>query len=54
MVWCCKANFKTDSSRLEMRKEESYTHFFKCINYKGNYQVDSNNYLFWKHKFNRD
>ena len=50
IVWCCKANFKTDSSRLEMKKEESCTHFFKYINRKGNYQIDNNNCLFWKHR----
>ena len=42
------------TSRLEMKKEESCTHFFKCINCKDNYQIDNNNCLFWKHRFNRD
>ena len=34
IVWCCKANFKTNPSRLETLKGEPYTHFFKYINYK--------------------
>ena len=40
MVWCCKTNFKTNPSRLETKKEEPYTHTFKCVNYKGNHHAD--------------
>ena len=46
IVWCCKANFKTNLSKLETRKEEPYTYSFKCINYKEEHQANSNVYLF--------
>ena len=49
-----KANFKTNPSILEIKKEESCTHSFKCVNCKGEHQIDNNSYLFWKHEFNRD
>ena len=54
IVWYCKANFKTSPPRLKTKKEEPYTYSFKYINYKDKYQINSNNCLFWKHKFNRD
>ena len=54
MVWYCKVNFKTNTLRLETKKGELYTHSFKYINYKNKHQVNSNNCLFWKYKFNRD
>ena len=54
MVWCCKANFKTNSLWLKTLKGKLYSHFFKCANYKNNYQMDSYNCLFWKHRFNCD
>ena len=41
-VWCCKANNKTNSSRLETKKGEPCPHSFKCSNFKGDHQVDSN------------
>jgi len=43
MVWCCKANFKTNSLRLEILKDKLYTHIFKYINYKGDHYTDSYN-----------
>jgi len=46
MTWCCKANFKINPLRLEIKKGELYTYSFKYINCKGKYQIDSNNCLF--------
>ena len=42
IVWYCKANFKTNLSRLEIRSRKSYSYSFKCINCKGEHQADSN------------
>ena len=52
--WCCKANAKTNPLRLETKKGESCPHSFKCSNYHGNHQADSNQCLFWRHRFNRE
>ena len=52
--WCCKANSKTNPSRLETKKGEPCPHTFKCPNCKGDHQVDSNICLFWRHHFNRE
>ena len=52
--WCCKANAKTNPSRLETNKGKSCPHSFKCSNCKGNYQANSNSCPFWKHWFNRE
>ena len=54
IVLCCKINFKTNLPRLKTKKEKPCTHTFKCINCKGEHQVDSNTCLFWKHRFNKD
>lgn len=54
IVWCCKANFKTNPPRLETLKEEPYTYFFKYVNYKNDHQTDNTNCLFWKHRFNKE
>ena len=54
MVWCYKANFKTNLSRLKTLKEELRSYSFKYVNCKGKYQIDSYNCSFWKHKFNCD
>ena len=54
IVWYCKANFKTNPSKLEIKKGESCTHLFKYTSCKDEYQMDSNNCLFWKHRFNRN
>ena len=51
IAWYYKANFMTNSPRLEIQKEESCTHSF---NYKDDYQVDNINCLFWKYRFNRN
>ena len=53
MVWCYKANFKTNLPRLETKKEKPYSHLFKYINCKEEHQANSNIYLFWKHWFNK-
>jgi len=45
-TWCCKANPKTNSSRLETKQDKLCLHSFKCSNYQGDYQADSNYYLF--------
>ena len=42
IVWYCKANFKTNISRLGTRSRKSYSYSFKCINCKGEHQADSN------------
>ena len=52
--WCCKANAKTNSPRLETKKGKPCPHSFKCSNYKGDHQADSNLCPFWKHRFNRE
>ena len=48
-----KVNFKLNLSRLKTKQGELYLHMFKCINYNGDYQADSNICPFWKHHFNR-
>ena len=53
-TWYCKANEKTNLPRLETKKEELYLYSFKCANCQGDYQVNSNQYLFWRHHFNHD
>jgi len=40
-AWCCKANDKINSPRLEMQKRELCPHSFKCLNCKGDHQADS-------------
>ena len=39
IVWCYKANFKINPSKLKIKKGESCPHLFKCINCKGEHQV---------------
>jgi len=53
-AWCCKANKKINPLRLEIKKGKLYPHSFKCSNYKEDYQLDSNLYLFWQYWFNRE
>ena len=43
MVWCCKANFKTNLPRLELKKDKLYTYSFKYINFKDKHQANSYN-----------
>ena len=45
-TWCCKANLKTNPSRLKTKQEELCSHSFKYLNCHGNYQADSNQYFF--------
>jgi len=52
--WCCKANTKINPPRLETKKGEPCPHTFKCSNCKGDHQANSNTYLFWRHRFNRE
>ena len=53
-TWCCKANNKLNSSRLETKKSEPYPHLFKYLNCKSSYIADSVECLFWKHCFNKE
>ena len=41
-AWCCKANFKTNPSKLETKQNKPCSYLFKCLNCKGDYQADSN------------
>ena len=52
--WCCKMNNKINLPRLETKKGGPYPHSFKCLNCRGNHQADSNQCLFWKHRFSRE
>ena len=45
-TWYCKANDKLNPPRLETKKGELYSHSFKCLNCKEDYQADSKEYLF--------
>ena len=54
IVQCCKANFKSNLSRLETKKEEHCLHLFKYINCKEDYQADINVCYYWKHCFNKE
>ena len=51
--WCCKANAKSNSRRLETKEGEPCPHAFKCLNCREDHQADSNQCLFWRHQFNR-
>ena len=53
-AWCCKANDKINSPRLETKKGKPCPHSFKCLNCKGKHQADSNDCPFWKHHFNKE
>ena len=48
MTWYCKANFKTDPLRLEIKKEELCLYSFKYINCKDKYQANSNDLSYAK------
>ena len=52
--WYCKANSKTNSSRLETKLGELCSYSLRCLNCKGDHQADSNLYLFWRHCFNKE
>ena len=51
-VQCCKVNNKVHPPQLETKKGELCPYAFKCSNCCDNHQVDSNQCLFWKHRFN--
>ena len=53
-TWCCKANEKTNSPRLETKKGEPCLHSFRCSNCKGEHQADSTDCPFWRHHFNKE
>ena len=40
IAWCCKANFKTNSPRLETKAGEPCPHDFKCLNCKESHLAD--------------
>jgi len=42
MVWCCKANDKTNPPHLETAKGLLCPHLFKCVNCKGDHMADNN------------
>ena len=52
--WCCKANDKINPPRMETKKGDPCPHTFKCSNCRGDHQADSNQCLFWRHRFNRE
>ena len=54
IAWYCKANFKINLPRLEMKKGEHCLYLFKCVNCKGKHQAGSNTCLFWRHCFNKE
>ena len=53
-IWCCKANPKTNLPTLEMKQNNLCSYTFKCLNFQGEYQADSNQYPFWRHHFNKE
>jgi len=53
-AWCCKANNKINSPRLEIKKSKPCPHSFKCLNCKGKYQANLYDCPFWKHYFNKE
>ena len=53
-AWYCKANNKTNLSRLKTKKRKLCSYIFKYSNCKDNHQANSNKYLFWRHRFNRE
>ena len=52
-AWCCKANNKINPPKLETKKSKLCPHLFKCLNCKGSHLANSNDCLFWKHRFNK-
>ena len=52
--WCCKMNDRINPPRLETKKGEPCPHSFKCSNCQGDHQANSNQCLFWRHRFNRE
>jgi len=53
-AWYCKANDKINPLRLKTKKGKPCPHLFKCLDYKGKHQADSNDCPFWKHYFNKE
>jgi len=53
-IWCCKANPKTNLLRLEIKQSNLCPYIFKCLNFQGKYQANSNQCPFWRHHFNKE
>jgi len=53
-VWYCKANKKTNPTRLETKKSKPCLYLFKYSNCKRDHQVDLTKCPFWKHCFNKE
>ena len=51
-AWCCMENKKL--SCLATKEGELCPHIFKCMNCKGDHQVDSYNCPFWHNCFNKE
>ena len=51
-TWYCKANEKSNPSRLETKNEESCPYSFKCSNCHSKHQANFNLYPFWKYCLN--
>ena len=50
---CCKANTKSNLSKLETKADKPCPHSFKCVNCKEDYQADPNLCPFWYYHFNK-
>ena len=51
-VWCCMENKKVNC--LATKEGKPCPHVFKCMNYKGDHQVDSHSCPYWCNCFNRE
>ena len=51
-AWCCMENKKTNHAATITG--EPCPHIFKCVNCKGDHQVDSYSCPYWHNQFNRD
>ena len=51
-AWCCMENKKTNQVATKVGELCPYT--FKCMNCKGNHQVDSISCPYWHNHFNKD
>jgi len=51
-VWCCMENKK--ANQMATKDSEPSPHIFKCMNCKGDHQVDSSSCPYWCNCFSRD
>ena len=51
-AWCCMENKK--DNRVATKEGEPCSYVFKCMNCKGDHQVDSYSCPYWHNWFNRD